>query len=313
MRFPLSQTIRRLARFTSYAALGLATVVVCSTASAQQRQTTVLSMSPSGSSSASLSWKRPAQEVTSFYFGTEPQTVSEPMVLPEEAVREVAVQHPKAEIATSAPIRPVQLLQAETAENKSSSIPLAAAPSRLPDTAETQGADVAQVYREYGISPNSLGPNSGEEAYVDECPDPKSLSSILELSYKVTPKPGLFPESCPLPDEVYYREAPTPITFTWKASALCHKPAYFEDVQLERYGHTCCPILQPAVSYGRFLGTILILPYLMGVNPPNECIYDLGYYRPGNCAPYMLEPLPISLRGGLMQAGVVVGGVALIP
>ena len=34
-------------------------------------------------------------------------------------------------------------------------------------------------------------------------------------------------------------------------------------------------------------------------------MYTLGYYRPGSCAPYMLDPLPISVRAGLMEAGVV--------
>lgn len=151
------------------------------------------------------------------------------------------------------------------------------------------------------------------EAYSDKCPDPKSLPKIKDLSYKVVPQPGLFPESCPLPDEVYYRQAPTPITFQWKASCLCHKPLYFEDVQLERYGNTLCPLLQPAISRVRFWLTIPVLPYFMGVNPPNECVYELGYYRPGSCAPHMLNPLPLSLRGGLMQAGAVVGAAYLIP
>ena len=157
------------------------------------------------------------------------------------------------------------------------------------------------------------GNNSWDSSDIDECPDPKSLPKIRELSYKVTMEPGLFPESCPLPDEVYVRKAPTPITFTWKASSLCHKPLYFEDVQLERYGHTCNPLLQPVVSRVRFWLTIPILPYLMGVNPPNECVYELGYYRPGDCAPHMLEPIPLSLRGGLLEAGAVVGVAYLLP
>ena len=162
--------------------------------------------------------------------------------------------------------------------------------------------------------PNAASaPRGRTDAYVDVCPDPKSLPKIKDLSYKVVPQPGQFPESCPLPNEIYYRKAPTPVTFQWKASCLCHKPLYFEDVQLERYGHTSCPILQPAISRVRFWLTIPVLPYFMGVNPPNECVYELGYYRPGSCAPHMLNPLPLSLRGSLMQAGAVVGAAYLIP
>ncbi|MDO5554961.1 MAG: hypothetical protein Q4G68_14490 [Planctomycetia bacterium] len=163
------------------------------------------------------------------------------------------------------------------------------------------------------VTPGTSPFLDGREGYIDVCPDPKSLPSIRELSYKVVPQPGLFPEGCPLPEEVYSRKAPTPITFTWKASCLCYKPLYFEDVQLERYGHTANPLLQPVISRARFWLTIPVLPYLMGVNPPNECIYDLGYYRPGSCAPHMLNPVPVSLRAGLIQAGATVGFVYLIP
>lgn len=182
---------------------------------------------------------------------------------------------------------------------------------------QTQYAEAAQN-DQYA---NSLGVQQGlgvgianlNEEFVDKCPDPKDMPNILDIPYKVVPTPGAFPESCPLPDEDFQRKAPTPITFTWKASSLCYKPLYFEDVQLERYGHYCHPLVQPVWSRVKFWLTIPCLPYLMGVNPPNECIYDLGYYRPGNCAPSMIEPIPISLRGGLIQAGAVVGGFALIP
>ena len=158
---------------------------------------------------------------------------------------------------------------------------------------------------------NPLGGN--DAPYVDECPDPNDMPSILDVPYKIVPKPGLFPERCPLPTDDYVRKAPTPIEFTWKASSLCYKPLYFEDVQLERHGHYCHPLLVPFTARARFLLTIPVLPYLMGVYPPNECIYDLGHYRPGDCAPNILNPIPISLRGGLIQAGAVVGAAAIIP
>lgn len=102
-------------------------------------------------------------------------------------------------------------------------------------------------------------------------------------------------------------------TMTWKASALCHKPLYFEDVQLERYGHTAGPIAQPVLSGAHFFLNVATLPYKMGINPPNECQYALGYYRPGNCAPWLVPPIPLSVRGALLQAGTVVGGVFVLP
>jgi hypothetical protein len=92
-----------------------------------------------------------------------------------------------------------------------------------------------------------------------------------------------------------------PTLFTWKASGTCHKPLYFEDVQLERYGHSWNPIIQPFASGAHFFVSVPLLPYKMGLRPPNECVYTLGYYRPGNCAPYMLEPIPLSLRAAVFQ------------
>lgn len=105
----------------------------------------------------------------------------------------------------------------------------------------------------------------------------------------------------------------TMLTYTWKASGLCHKPLYFEEIELERYGHTFGPVAQPVISGAHFFANIAILPYKMGINPPHECQYALGYYRPGDCAPFMLPPVPLSARGALYEAGAIVGGVALFP
>jgi hypothetical protein len=102
-------------------------------------------------------------------------------------------------------------------------------------------------------------------------------------------------------------------TMTWKASGACHKPLYFEDVQLERYGHEWGPVVQPVASTVRFFGDIAILPYKMGIHPPNECQYPLGYYRPGSCAPWTIGPVPISLRGAVEQAKFVTGAVFILP
>lgn len=121
------------------------------------------------------------------------------------------------------------------------------------------------------------------------------------------------PAECTLGGEPYYGRHFAQTTFAWKASALCHKPLYFEDLALERYGHTAGPVIQPFLSGAHFFGSIAFLPYKMGVNPPNECIYQLGLYRPGSCAPWLTEPFPISLRGALFQTGAVLGGVYLIP
>ena len=120
------------------------------------------------------------------------------------------------------------------------------------------------------------------------------------------------PDHCRIKGQYVVRDF-TLTTFHWKASALCHKPLYFEEVQLERYGHSHGPLLQPIISTGHFFVNIAILPYKMGINPPNECMYALGYYRPGSCAPYMIPPVPYSIRGGVYQGLAVGGAIAIFP
>lgn len=149
--------------------------------------------------------------------------------------------------------------------------------------------------------------------YDPPCPTPADLKPISEVTNVITAPDGDFPRECPLGDEVFVPRNWGLTTYTWKASAVCHKPLYFEQMALERYGHSTGPLTQPFVSGAHFFATLPVLPYLMGVEPPWECIYPLGYYRPGSCAPYMLYPIPISARGALLEAGAWVGGVFLIP
>lgn len=138
--------------------------------------------------------------------------------------------------------------------------------------------------------------------------------NILDRA-KPRPEPGKSPPppSCPMDTSAFVPRAWQPLTFHWTASALCHKPIYWEDVQLERHGHTWGPWLQPLVSAGHFYLVFPALPYAMGLFPPNECVYTLGHYRPGSCAPYMLDPLPLSVRAALVEGGVWTGLAFLIP
>ncbi len=121
------------------------------------------------------------------------------------------------------------------------------------------------------------------------------------------------PVTCSIDDRSFPSREFVESTVTWKASGACHKPLYFEDVQLERYGHELGPVVQPVISTARFFGDVVVLPYKMGINPMNECQYSLGYYRPGSCAPWSVGPVPISLRGALMQAKVVTGAALVLP
>lgn len=145
------------------------------------------------------------------------------------------------------------------------------------------------------------------------CPDEAGFKSIRDITVDIRPNTGELPEECPLITTTYTGRHFGRTCLVWKASAVCTKGAYFEDVQLERYGHTICPVLQPVISGAKFFATVPLLPYKMGITPPNECVYTLGYYRPGSCSPYMLDPFPISVRAVAFEALAVGGAVAVIP
>ena len=135
-------------------------------------------------------------------------------------------------------------------------------------------------------------------------------AKIINLRYTGT---GDLPYECTPEAATFQQRSWGCLTYTWKASGLCHKPLYFEEMSLERYGHSWGPFLDPAVSAAHFFGTLPILPYKMGVDTPCECQYALGYYRPGNCAPYMIEPFPISPRGAAVEAGFIYGAAWALP
>ena len=121
------------------------------------------------------------------------------------------------------------------------------------------------------------------------------------------------PGECSVGRGRYVARAWVPQTFTWTASSLCHKPLYFENVPLERYGHSAGPFMQPVESTVHFFTSLFFIPYSTALNPPNECQYALGYYRPGNCAPWLRTPFPISLDGAKRQAEAIVGLSAILP
>ena len=121
------------------------------------------------------------------------------------------------------------------------------------------------------------------------------------------------PVTCPLGDQGFAPRLFVDSTLTWKASGACNKPLYFEDVSLERYGHEWGPVVQPVISTVRFFGDLAVLPYKMGIHPPNECQHPLGYHRPGSCAPWTIRPVPLSMRGAVTQAAFVTGTVFTLP
>lgn len=108
------------------------------------------------------------------------------------------------------------------------------------------------------------------------------------------------------------RVAPT-THYHWMASNLTHDPLYFEDVALERYGHTYSPLVQPLVSVSKFGLQLAGLPYQMALNPVWCEQYPLGYYRPGDCAPFLRYRVPFNKEAAVTSAGIYTGLFFLFP
>lgn len=107
--------------------------------------------------------------------------------------------------------------------------------------------------------------------------------------------------------------------FSWAAPAVYHRPLYFEQPNLERYGHyvTCCDcpadLLQSGVSAAHFFATVPLLPYKIGVHSCCERQYVLGSYRPGSCNPHQLTKPQLSCRGLTYQTLATSGIVFVVP
>lgn len=163
--------------------------------------------------------------------------------------------------------------------------------------------------------PSTLGEAyaQAEPGEPERCPSPRDLKPINQIDHRIAAEPGEFPVECALSEEPFKPRQFAMVDFTWKASALCHKPLYFQQPKLERYGHTFGPVLTPIVSIGHFFVMVPCLPYNMGLEPYWECVYPLGWYRPGDCAPYTLGPLPLSAQAAATQGVVTTGLWFLFP
>lgn len=127
---------------------------------------------------------------------------------------------------------------------------------------------------------------------------------------------GNMPE-CPaefkLSDAAYSNRMFSDCLYQWQATNQWHNPLYFEDPALERYGHVHCEAIQPFVSVARFGVQLAGLPYQMTIDPVCKKMYNLGYYRVGECAPKKYYRIPWNTHAALNEAAVWTGLIYLFP
>lgn len=148
-----------------------------------------------------------------------------------------------------------------------------------------------------------------------------SIKNPTEMGVGIRPSEGTLPKNRAAEffdeePEVYVGTGTSRGTFEhsyyWAASGFCHRPLYFEEINLERHGYSR-GILQPVVSGAHFFASIPLMPYKVVAHPARECVYTLGHYRPGTPAPRHWHRGPFRLDAGLAEAGVAVGMVFLVP
>jgi len=229
-----------------------------------------------------------------FHCERQPSAVADPGVvqtsgeLPLDALEPVMLPTPSGTGLSDSPSVP------QSAQPQAAEPPL---PIRIAPSTEPSAAPLPTLEQQLAAQP----------ALAEKCISPRDLKSIGQITADISVKPEDLTGKKRLPPECSLGDTPLEprhwrrTTFAWTAASTCHNPLYFEEEQLERYGHSWGPVKQTAISAVQFFATAPLLPYYMGVYPPNECIYDLGQYRPGSCAPYYLDPFPLSVRGALFE------------
>ncbi len=166
---------------------------------------------------------------------------------------------------------------------------------------------------------------------------PKQTPSFLKTPPQDVLQQGLQPLAAELPDssvreglmppdlsQVLFDDHPgsagidrgsqwTPMDFHWLPSELRYRPTYFEDTMLERHGQMRHPLVQPLASGSRFFLTIPALPYAAAINPPRCPVSTLGHFRAGSGAPCLYQRPPLQVDAGLIEAGLIVGTIFVVP
>lgn len=101
------------------------------------------------------------------------------------------------------------------------------------------------------------------------------------------------------------------IHYCWEPTNMSALPLYFEDVALERYGHTRGFLIDPPFKVGLFALQFIGLPYQMTIDPPWIKRYALGFYRPGQFVCPKYYQVPWNTKAAVVEASVLTGSYFL--
>lgn len=175
-----------------------------------------------------------------------------------------------------------------------------------PVTSPTQLKRISDIQPFYDYQPASS--IKGEVCW-DLCPRPDGMPCKPDENGNMPECPSEFK----LSDAAYSNRMFSDCLYQWQATNQWHNPLYFEDVSLERYGHVHHELVQPFVSAGRFGVQLVGLPYQMTIDPVCKKMYNLGYYRAGECTPKKHYRIPWNTHAAVNTAAVWTGLIYIFP
>ncbi len=93
---------------------------------------------------------------------------------------------------------------------------------------------------------------------------------------------------------------------------VVHRRLFFEEKNAERYGWNL-GMAQPFVSAAYFYKDLLLWPSHIASNLRERYDTNAGKFLPGSPVPYYLYPPEITLKGGALGAGAILGVIFLLP
>ena len=207
---------------------------------------------------------------------------------------------PSKELTEPAPLQPLEERIAALPQDQP-----VEGPSPEPVTNPMQLKRISEIQPFYDYQPASA--IKGEVCW-DLCPRPDGMPC--------KPDGDNMPE-CPsefrLSDAAYSNRMYADCLYQWRASDQWFNPLYFEDPAFERYGHVHHPCVQPFVSVARFGVQLVGLPYQMTIDPVCKRMYNLGYYRAGECAPKKHYRIPWNTHAAINEVAVWTGLAFIFP
>lgn len=178
--------------------------------------------------------------------------------LPQPVVDETV----EVEVEVPSLVKPVPLPKQDNFESDTSGFELMESEvldlGEISSVPRSQYAATKPVRSPVDIRPRNLAQSGG--AIVDAADLPQDTS-------------GLLPQD-PIPHLVSFHRADVDMRDLWPSASFCHRPLYFEDQRLERYGVIAGPLHRfPSVHSGlHFAWKAGMLPVSMTIDPPWKCM-----------------------------------------